>query len=1386
MGGEALATRTISTKLAIQGESEYRASLSRINGEIKTLRSALKLTESQYQTNANSMAALTAKGKALDDLYKTQAAKVKELKAALENARQTEQQYARQKAELKAKLEENNKALEALKTSTGDTSEEQAKLTAENKALEEQLTKCDASLTATEKGVNAWQTQLNNAEVQLNDLDAQLKLNDQYMDEAKASTDGCATSIDRFGERTKESADKANELRDALAAVGVIAALKKTAEALASCVSASTEFESGMAGVAKTTDLTESELADMADAIQDLSTHIPATTTEIAGVAEAAGQLGIAKKDLLSFSETMVNLGVATNLSSDEAASALAKFANVVGMSADNYERLGSTIVDLGNNFATTEADIVSMATRLSSTGAIVGLTEPQIMAIATALSSVGIEAEAGGSAISKLLKQFETMVATGSENLGNFAAVAGMSAEEFSQAWGEDAVGALSAFITGLGNVDAQGGSAVAVLDDLGITEVRLSNAVLSLASSHGILDKALATADNAWEENTALAKEAATRYETTESKLQMLSNACNNTKVAIGDKLTPALGSLADTGIEVLNWAADMIDKNDALVPAITAVASAIGVMSAAIVAYTVVQKLASAAAGAFTAILDTNPIFLAISAIAALAAGIGVLVGTMKDNAVPEIDAMNSAVSDMKDTFDSAETEFASTQTSIEGTAAQAQTYIDRLKELESQSSMTADEQEEYTRLVDLLKTILPDVNAEIDKQTGLLKDGAESLEDQLTAWKKLAVQEALQAKYTKEMEAYAEAEAKVYDGKVQLTALTEEQTALEEQQKMLYEELSAAVDDYNERLADNSLTMSERAELEVQGQNRIDELNSAYEEVNAKLGENQDKQEALSKTISEAEETAASYNGILEDAQSALAQYNEELESGAEQQGEFTVSQQMMSEAADSVSDRLQQLAKDYKEAYDSAASSLNGQFSLWEQVDGVTALSLDNMQAGIDSQISYFEEYDTNLQSLLDRNIAGVDQFAANFADGSAESAAALAALAGASDEEIENLITSMSGLTAIKDGLTETFASLQVDLTGNLTSIKDEYAAALEEMGAQSGEIDFSGFTQAVDAAFSDVGATFSGVGSEVGNGLQQGIDDSVAGAQSSANGMGEAVIKSMKTVLGINSPSRVTKEMGVNLDQGLIQGIESKRSAVQKAVSELGKMLSTELGKQIEESTKSISTQFEALPAKTKAQLASLKSTITGEMASMPGQMQSIGAQMVNGMIAGINSRSSALYYAITRITNSAIASARRAAQVRSPSRKTTEIFEQVGEGMIVGLEHKREKVAATAQSVVDQALKLEVSGNVETAISGINDRMPTVITRQTDSGEKIAQTTEKLESAIEALTEKVNRLADDDRAVVLDDGTIVGRWIKRIDRGLNDQKIIQERGGV
>ena len=155
------------------------------------------------------------------------------------------------------------------------------------------------------------------------------------------------------------------------------------------------EFESAFAGVKKTIDATDEEYGRLRENILKMAKE--SSPAEVAAVMEIAGQLGIANETLTGFTKTMIDMGVSTNLSSEGASTSLAKFANIVRMEdfgkdgISNWERLGSVVVDLGNNFATTEADIVEMGTRLASTGELVGLTEAQIMALATAMSSVGI-----------------------------------------------------------------------------------------------------------------------------------------------------------------------------------------------------------------------------------------------------------------------------------------------------------------------------------------------------------------------------------------------------------------------------------------------------------------------------------------------------------------------------------------------------------------------------------------------------------------------------------------------------------------------------------------------------------------------------------------------------------------------------------------------------------------------------------------------------------------------------------------------------------------------------------------------------------------------------------------------------------------------------------
>lgn len=342
-------------------------------------------------------------------------------------------------------------------------------------------------------------------------------------------------------------------------------------------VKSAMSWESAFAGVKKTNDeVVDSNgnvvysYADLESGLRGLTAQLPASHEEIAGVAEAAGQLGIKSQDVVSFTKTMIDMGESTNLSAEDAASAIAKIANITGLTSDEYQRFGSSVVALGNNFATTESDIVSMANRLAASGTLAGLTNQEILGLATAMSSVGIEAEAGGTAMTQTLAAIESAVAAGGEDLQKFATVAGESSEEFASKWKNKPVEAIQDFIRGLGTLDERGASATMVLDDMGLSGVRQSNMLKSLALAADTMTGAVDLSNKAWDENTALTNEASTRYETTESKLKMLKNQVVDMAIDFGGPFVDALKNGLEASKPLIQTLSDMAKKFNELSPA------------------------------------------------------------------------------------------------------------------------------------------------------------------------------------------------------------------------------------------------------------------------------------------------------------------------------------------------------------------------------------------------------------------------------------------------------------------------------------------------------------------------------------------------------------------------------------------------------------------------------------------------------------------------------------------------------------------------------------------------------------------------------------------------------------------------------------------------
>ena len=595
-------------------------------------------------------------------------------------------------------------------------------------------------------------------------IDTESKLKDLETQAAQSSV--AIQKIAQAGEGLKSLGGKITDAGKALAPVSGVAAV-----GLGAAAKAAIDYETAFTGVMKTNDELIDEngnvivsYEDLSDAIKDLSTRTAASKNDIAAVMEGAGQLGVGTEYLADFTEAMVMLGDTTNLSADEAATAIAKFANITNMSLDNADRLGAALVDLGNNFATDEQSIMEMATRLAGAGHQIGLSEAEILGFATALSSVGIEAEMGGSAFSKAMikmqvatetgydaldkinehsddfkakvnrtiaelkakiadlqqqrtalaeqgetgtdadkaiesqikqtekliksfdKELQTVRESGDEtgvtlrglqmlmynnskdfkgfadNIGltakeltdlvnsasqleNFAEVAQMSVDEFTELFKNDAPAAMDAFIRGLGDTDTAGESTIQMLQDMGFTEVRLRDTLTRAASAQDLFSNAVQAGNDAWNENSALTAEAEKRYGTMEAKISQVLETVSNVAIDFGEIMLPIISDILDKVKQAVEWFGGLDDNTKKIIATVGLVVAAIGPL------LIVIGQVVSSVGGIMAALPALGAAFGGMAAPIAIAvAAVAALTSTVADGLGVSLEDMANAAKDV----------------------------------------------------------------------------------------------------------------------------------------------------------------------------------------------------------------------------------------------------------------------------------------------------------------------------------------------------------------------------------------------------------------------------------------------------------------------------------------------------------------------------------------------------------------------------------------------------------------------------------------------------------------------------------------------------------------------------------------------------------------
>lgn len=953
----------------------------------------------------------------------------------------------------------------------------------ENKLLAKkaQIDKTSEALQRETEKLEQMKAAMQAAGIDTTDLDKELAALQQQLHENE----------DAMGDLADKSTSAFSAIGTALADAGIIAGLNAIYEATKECVDASMEHEATMAAVKRTVGGDDNFIRQLGNDFKEMSTQIPITTETLGEIATTAGQLGIAQDKVKEFTTVMAMLDTTTDLTAEDAATMLAQFSNITGIK--DYMRLGSTVADLGDSTATTASKIVEMSQGMAAAGNIAGLKATDILGIAAAVGSLGIESQAGSTAMATLIQNMYKAVETG-DGLEGFARVANMSAAEFKTAWGQDAAGALAAFIGGLNDTERNGKSAIVILDELGITNVRQTKAILGLASAEGLLQGTIAQASSAWESNTALQAKADIMYGTTSAKLTMMQNSFQNVKVAIGDAFLPVLQDIYPALTNVANGIAQFISAHPQLVRAFAAVAAVVGTATAAILTFATIAKVAALAAGLFSgAILPVIGTAVAItSVVAVLSGGVAALSGYMNEGAEQseiltvasqkqydqlqrlrdeydatvetygknskeakllewQIQRLNAEYEANKQTVGELLISYENARTGAdELLKANRDTYealgeedttvfalLGRLQELASQSEQTAESQEEMKAIIKSLNGMVPELALNYEDVASGVQDVGASLEAMLQKRAALARYEAAQGFYVDALNEQYAAQKRINDLQDQREPLAKQaKEAYEAWQTLSSDILNEAFTAEEGHIFDTSAADAARVKWQ--------ELQGYVDEVDTKLANEQ---------------------STLESAQRDAEYFMNEMTGYVQQTAsEVDNSSADINATLDETFQQLQKLSEAYEAAYNAAYQSISGQYKLWtdqkdiNEVTDKTIHSVGDMNASMQKQAQYWTDYNQNLSSLAARrgDIEGLGDVIASFADGSPDSVNAIAGMAQASDADLKAMVANFQSLQKAQQEASSSIAEISTNFDQNFNDIKNSAKEAIGGMNLSS------------------------------------------------------------------------------------------------------------------------------------------------------------------------------------------------------------------------------------------------------------------------------------------------------------------------------------------
>lgn len=424
-------------------------------------------------------------------------------------------------------------------------------------------------------------------------------------------------------------------------------------------------FESAMADVRKVVDFdTPQQLRTMNKDILALTRNLPMAAEDIAKIVAAGGQSGIAKEDLIAFAESAAKMGVAFDVTAEQAGGMMAKWRTAFKMNQEDVVGLADKINYLGNTTAASAPLIADVVTRIGPLGEVGGVASGEIAALGASMVGVGVPSDVAATGIKNMILSMVAGKGATKSQAEAFQSL-GMDAATMAKRMQKDAKGAILDVFNAIKSLDTD--KQAATLQAL-FGKESLS-AIAPLLANLDNLKTNLDRVGDSSQYAGSMEGEFQARCETTENSLQILKNAANEAAINIGSAFLPTVNEAARGISGWVGSLADYASEHPAMVSAVmklggailllnlyvkaTAVASkglAVAqatyttMMTAARIAtegmavsgqkLSIATRVMTAAQWAWNAAMTANPVGLVIAAVAALI-GVGYLLVTNWEN-------------------------------------------------------------------------------------------------------------------------------------------------------------------------------------------------------------------------------------------------------------------------------------------------------------------------------------------------------------------------------------------------------------------------------------------------------------------------------------------------------------------------------------------------------------------------------------------------------------------------------------------------------------------------------------------------------------------------------------------------------------------------------